>query len=82
MDKFADEIYPEDELTFCGIKLKPPRYYDKLFGLTCPEKYESIVSVRMKKSKENPDNADDRLKVREKVAKAKLQLKQRSLENT
>lgn len=81
MDKWASDIYPEDELVVGRMKLKPPKYYDKIYMLQNPEKYESIVVARMNHAKGNPDNAEDRLKVREKVAKAKLKLKQRSLED-
>lgn len=80
MDQWASDIYPEDELVFGGLKLKPPRYYDNLYAVSFPEDIEKIKENRLTSAKENPHNSDIRLRVREKIAVAKLKTKKRTFE--
>ena len=54
------------------MKLRPPKYYDKLYDLENPEGFALIKSKREDMAKESADNnTPDRLKVREAVQRSK-----------
>jgi len=78
-EKYSHEVYPEDVLLFGGCKVKPPRYYDVKHKAAAPDVHAEIVARRVAKAKESPDNTDKRLRARERVAHAKLNIKKRSL---
>lgn len=95
IDAYIAEVYATDSVVVRGFPTRPPRYYDGVLGANCPEvlagvkvRRESaaaaledmvlqsgvIVSVA-------PSRNARRLQVRETVARAKLALKRRNLEN-
>lgn len=78
----SNECHIDDFIRISGdFKVRPPKYYDKLFELTSPQDYAIRKEVRVKRAKECVDNTPDRLRDRHAVAKAKLRLRKRSFEN-
>lgn len=81
-EKFSRDVYPSDFLISRGFKMKPPRYYDGLYEFQDKLSMEAIRERRAIKGYDaRYDNTLDRLKVREKVAHAKLSNLKRSFEN-
>jgi len=82
-EKFNQDIYTTDHLVKRnGGKMKPPRYYDKLLELMDPSLMVLTKHRREIRAKELiDDNTPARLADKETVAKAKLKLKTRQLEN-
>jgi len=98
--KYVASVYPHDYIIFNGMRVRPPRYYDKLYqkwtGI-CIERvaddgsddiskvYSSEEFDAIKLTREESmkifldDNTDDRLRVREQVALAQLNLLKRKL---
>ena len=54
-----------------NLKLRPPKYYDKLYDLENPEGFSRIKAKRIYKAISSDDNTPDRLLVRETIQKAK-----------
>lgn len=79
--KYSSDVYPEDHVIHNGLKLKPPRYFDKLLEKWDPAAITAIRFNREMRAKElAADNTPARLAVKETVTKAKLALKKRQLE--
>lgn len=63
-------------------KMKPPKFYDSLFEIEYPDDYAKIKSCRKHNATKHTDNnSQDRLIVREKVQKAKLNKLVRNLDS-
>ena len=80
--KYWPEVYAaRDGVTMKGgFTMQAPRYYDKLMEKQDPETIENKQYERYKKREQYiQDSTQDRLTVREKVATAKLNQKQRKL---
>lgn len=77
--KFKDDMYPEDEVISRGMKLKPPKYYDKLYDVDDPDSMASIKEARKTASENSPHNTPRRLADREKVKKAQISLLSRDV---
>jgi len=60
-------------ITMNGIKMPPPKYYDRLYNELDEEHYMFIKQKRLDQiDPDNPDNTRDRLKVRENIKRRKL----------
>lgn len=81
-DNFHHDVTTHDAvIQKGGIKAKPPRYYDKLLEVMDPALWESLKAAREARGKLlAADNTPARLKVKETVQKARLELKKRNLE--
>lgn len=80
-EKYYKEVYPRDYVVIRGQKCKPPRYYDDKFRDVDPVAMEFVDYERyIKAGKVSDDTTPERLAVREKVAKARLEFKKRTLE--
>lgn len=79
-DRFCQEVYPYDEVVLRGCKMRPPRYYDKLFSLDDPRAMRRIKRARVRSAKPE-DNTPERLYAREVVTVARQSLAVRSLED-
>ena len=78
--KYKNDVFPHDYVVLRGQKLKPPKYYDKLYKNDNPYEYEQILATREIGAKLNhADNTYDRLAVKEQVVKAKLRKLKRTL---
>lgn len=78
--KYKTDVYPHDYVIINGVKVKPPKYYDKLFGRDSPDIMSSIKEAReydgyLLRS----DNTDSRLIVKEAVQKARLSFLKREI---
>ncbi|AXH75650.1 MAG: replication initiator protein [Microviridae sp.] len=81
IEKFQSDVYPSDQVISKGFPAKPPRYYDKILEVKNPEQLTSIKEIRRDRAHaRDADNSTARLRVRETVAKAKLNLKRRVLD--
>jgi hypothetical protein len=78
--KYTSDIYPLDYVILRGKKVKPPKYYDKLYKIDQPYEYDELLYMRENNAKLNSeDNTPERLLVKEQVIKAKLQQLKRNL---
>lgn len=81
-EKYHAETYPSDEVIMRGLPMKPPKYYDKLYELTEPEKYDIIKEKRKKQmDKKYDDNSPRRLRDKETVKKAQINNLKRKLDD-
>jgi len=66
-DKYYKDCYPSDFLVIRdGVKVKPPKYYDKKFSVDNPSMMEQIKKLRISRAElKTNDNTYDRLAVRE-----------------
>lgn len=59
-DKYGSDVYPHDFLVLQGRKLRPPKYFDRIFESIDPDAYEGIVMKRQEESlKRAIDHATD-----------------------
>lgn len=80
-DKFKDDVYPHDYVVVNGKKCRPPRYYDKIYQKFQPEDFEMLQFAReLEGRSHSADNTPERLKVKEKVARARLSKLKRSID--
>lgn len=78
--KYRSDVFENDYVIMQGKKLPPPRYYDKLLKEAEDFSSDYLEFLRYQKAQRiAPDNTPERLAVRERVAKAALKLKTRSL---
>lgn len=81
-EKFKDDIYPNDEIVLRGLKMKPPRYYDRLFDIEDPAQMRKIKLEREQRALTHADNnTPERLSVRETVQLARFKQLKRGYEN-
>jgi hypothetical protein len=75
LDRYMGDIYPQDYVVVNGIKMKPPKYYDGVLETERPYEFDEVKENRLINVQKHLDNnTTDRLKVREKVQLAKLNL--------
>ncbi len=72
-EKFANDVYPSDEVVIRGKSSKPPRFYDRLLEAASPEEMRRIQRAR-NDARDRGDETAARLRVREVCAEAKLSL--------
>jgi len=78
--KYKNDVYPHDYVELRGQKIKPPKFYDKLFAKENPYEYDQILYTREKQAKLHPEeHSYERLLVKETVQKVKLQKLKRKL---
>ena len=78
--KYKNDVFPHDYVVLRGQKIKPPKYYDKLYKNDNPYEYEQIIASRENGAKLNyADNTYERLAVKEQVVTAKLRKLKRTL---
>ncbi len=72
-DKYKSDLYPSGFVVMNNRKHKIPRYYDNLYKIEFPEKFEIIKQKRIKAlAKNKKDSTPERLAVRETCLAAKL----------
>lgn len=80
IEKYKDDVYPNDYVVVRGKKCKPPRYYDTKLEKIDPIEFLTVKEQRkLDALKRASDNTPARLLVREEVAKARLSSLKRSL---
>ena len=81
LDEFGNETFKDDFVVLRGIKMRPPRYYDEVYKIDNPEKFEVLKDRRKAEAKARAhDNTPQRLEAREKVKQAQLGMLHRSLD--
>jgi hypothetical protein len=76
--QYMSDVYPGDRVVINGHPTRPPRYYDEIFGGYQPETMEAIKEKRISEmEKHAADNKPDRLRQREKVKQAQLDMLKR-----
>lgn len=82
LEKFETDVFPENEMVINGRKMKPPRFYRKIYQIKEPEEYEKIKDRTRKYMRtKKHDNTPERLQQREKVKIAQISYLKRGLEN-
>lgn len=81
IEKFKDNVYPDDFVVVKGVRCKPPRFYDKKLELSDSKVHGKVCRRRKERAKNDPDNSPDRLAVREQVKQGKFSQLKRSYEN-
>jgi len=76
---FTRDVYPKDFTTIKGIRMQPPKYYDKYLGSIEPDMYDDIKAARALSGYNSTDNTSLRLSARETVKKAQFKQLKRSL---
>lgn len=80
-EQYKDDLYNHDQ---CVVRhnfiLKPPKYYDNLFDITDADRLLELKRRRKAKAMSSQDNTPERLAVRERVKKLKIQKLIRSFE--
>lgn len=80
LEKFSTDVFPRDYVVVNGVKSAVPKYYDKLLDRSNPDLLEEIKERRVADAKLRfEDNTDERLGVKEVVAKARNKMLIRSL---
>jgi len=77
--KYSSDIYPKGYTTINGLKVAPPRYYDKYLESIDLDMYDDIKAGRALAGYESPDNTEQRLVTREHVKTAQLSNLKRQL---
>lgn len=73
--KFGKEVLSRGNVVMRGVEMKPPRYYGKL----CSNPLYDLVEFKSGLNVRPEDNTEERLRVREVVATARLNLKKRNI---
>lgn len=82
LDKFKDDVYPDDSLIVRGdVRMKPPRYFDNKLEQSDPEALEKIKYARKKAARENPHNSPERREEIDGIKKRKVKRLKRSIED-
>ena len=80
LKKYQTDVYPHDYVIIRGKKMKPPKFYDKIYNKENPYEYDELLYKREINAKlNNEDNTQERLLVKEIVQNAKLQKLKRNL---
>lgn len=69
--RWKTDVYPQDYVIVRGMKMKPPKYYDKLFDKESPDEFEYMKFLREQNGRSRyADNTPERLLAKEVVAHA------------
>ena len=81
-EKYADDVYPSDFITVGGVKMRPPKYYDRQLERNNPIAFREIKRRRTLAAKKmDPyESSLARLMVKDQVLAAKQKLLTRDLE--
>lgn len=80
-EKFTSDVFPSDYLIVNEKKVRPPKYYDRLFDQFDPTQHQQIKAKRAIHAKQNSvNNTLIRLNVRETIQLEKLKQLKRSYE--
>lgn len=80
-EKFSSDVYPRDYVIRNGIKMRPPKAYDRILERRDARALARIAGKRAQKAAQHADeNTPERLRVREEVQKARASTLKRNLE--
>lgn len=79
--QFKSDVYPHDYVVVKGKKIKPPKYYDRLFEKENPFEWDEVLYNRhVSASLHSDDQTPERLAVKEEVQLARLSKLKRKLQ--
>jgi len=79
--KFADDVYPSDEVIMEGKRMRPPKFYDGLYEIQSPAEHKKIKRQRKADAaKHSDDQTPERLQVRCQVQISQIKLLPRKVE--
>lgn len=79
--KYIKDIYPDDFILHKGRKLKPPKYYDKIYDSINEEGMKEIKAARVESAKKRKgEYTPERLEVKEGIKTRKVKKLTRKLE--
>lgn len=82
IEKYHEDVYPNDAVIVRGRKARPPSYYDDFYEGEFPDRFRKIRTKRVVQAKEHAwNNTPERLKVRAKCLDARLNLLKRGLDD-
>lgn len=82
LKNFTADVYPSDFLIIReNKKIKPPKYYDRIYDLTNPEKLSNVKALRIQNARQNPDNSPERQAVKLELTKLRAKKLVRGYEN-
>lgn len=83
LEKYKDYTYEHDHVIMNGIKLKPPKYYDKLYEAMHEKEYSHVKARRRTEAEKHQDEALDptRLHAKETILRKRTQTLTRKLED-
>lgn len=73
-DEYKEEVFLSDSIIVRGQEMKPPKYYDGQYELTNPQDWKAVKGAR-KRARNLQDETDERLEVRQTVARARINLR-------
>lgn len=80
LERYYSDVYPTGQMVVNGTKVRPPRYYDKLFKKLDEENYDEMTFRRHIETQAHAaDNTPARLHVKEQVLRARTKTLKRSL---
>ena len=78
--RYKSDVYPHDYVVVRGKKMKPPKYYDKLYQNDNPYEYDELLYKRETSAKLNPDSHDPkRLDAKRQILESRIKLLPRTL---
>jgi hypothetical protein len=81
LDKYGDYVQAHDFVIVNGKKVRPAKYYDRVFQATRPYEFDEVKERRTEKAKQlNSDNHPYRLAVKEEVLASKIKLLKRTVD--
>ena len=79
-DKFKSDHYPNDIAVMRGKRMKPPKYYDTIYGEECPDEMEAIKAKRVAEGiRKAIDKTEKRLYAAQTVKECQLKSLRREL---
>lgn len=80
IDKYQDEVYPDDYVVINGKKATPPKFYDTQLEVSAPAVFDKIKTERRKKGQlHKADQTPERLETIETCIKSRMSLYAREL---
>lgn len=80
--KFQTDVFPSDFVVHDGIKMKPPKYYDRQLEIQDEPLSNKLRALRKQSAaKKSADNTPERLSVRHKVQLSQAKRLKRGMEN-
>lgn len=79
IEKYMDEVFPNDEVIIGGKQMNTPNYYRQIYQEVNPDESERLANERMERARNSPDNTPERLESRFKCAQKRLGMLPRNL---
>ncbi len=81
LDKYTTDVYPDDFIIMNNKKVRPPRFYDRIYEADNPKGFQKVrIERKLNTGKHADNNTKDRLKVREAVQQSRLDKLERTVE--